>query len=140
MNKRLTGIEERAVTAMRNYRWPGNIREMQNIIERAAVLSQDGVVRLENLPSIFREIFEERAGVLPGVRRTSFKAERETHVVRLERNLILRYLEESGGNVSKAARLADLPRRTFYRLLEKNGISVQRKLERTLGAVSEERQ
>ena len=83
LNKRLTGIEERAVTAMRNYRWPGNIREMQNIIERAAVLSQDGVVRLENLPSIFREIFDERAGVLPGVRRTSFKAERETHVGRL---------------------------------------------------------
>ena len=133
LNKRLTGIEERAVTAMRNYRWPGNIREMQNIIERAAVLSQDGVVRLENLPSIFREIFDDRAGVLPGVRRTSFKAERETHVGRLERNLILRYLEEAGGNVSKASRLADVPRRTFYRLLEKNGIAVQRKLEHAFG-------
>jgi transcriptional regulator with GAF, ATPase, and Fis domain len=126
LNKRLTGIEERAVTSMRHYRWPGNIREMQNIIERAAVLSQDGVIRLENLPSVFREIFDERAGTLPGVRRTSFKAERESHVGRLERNLILRYLEESGGNVSKAARLADIPRRTFYRLLEKNGIAMQR--------------
>lgn len=98
------------------------------------------VVRLGNLPSIFREIFEERAGALPGVRRTSFKAERETHVVRLERNLILRYLEEAGGNVSKAARLADIPRRTFYRLLEKSGISVQRKFERTQEVAPEETQ
>ncbi len=129
LNKRLTGIEDRAVTAMRHYRWPGNIREMQNIIERAAVLSMDSIVRLENLPSVFREIYEDRAGALPGLRRISFKAEKEAHVGKLERNLILRYLEEAGGNVSKAARMADVPRRTFYRLLEKNGISIQRKLE-----------
>ena len=114
---------------MRHYRWPGNIREMQNIIERAAVLSMDSIVRLENLPSVFREIYEDRAGALPGLRRISFKAEKEAHVGKLERNLILRYLEEAGGNVSKAARMADVPRRTFYRLLEKNGISIQRKLE-----------
>jgi len=138
LNKRLTGIEERAVTAMRHYHWPGNIREMQNIIERAAVLTYDGVVRLENLPSVFRELFDDRAGALPGVRRISFKAERENHVGRLERNLILRYLEESGGNVSKAARLADVPRRTFYRMLEKNGIIIQRKLERDLRTADSE--
>ena len=132
LNKPLTGIEERAVTVMRHYHWPGNIREMQNIIERAAVLSHDGVVRLENLPSVFRDIYDERACVQPGLRKVSFKAERETHVGRLERNLILRYLEESGGNVSKAARMADVPRRTFYRLLEKNGITMQRKLEHEL--------
>lgn len=126
LNKQLDGIEERALTAMCHYRWPGNIREMQNIIERAAVLSQDNVIRLENLPSVFREMHAERAGILPGLRRTSFKAERETHVGRLERNLILRYLDESGGNVSKAARLAEIPRRTFYRLLERHGIVVHR--------------
>lgn len=130
LNKRLTGIEERAVTAMLHYRWPGNIREMQNIIERAAVLSQDSVIRLENLPSVFGELHSEFAGALPGVRRTSFKAEREVHVGKLERNLILRYLEESNGNVSKAARLADVPRRTFYRLLERYGIIIQRNLGR----------
>ena len=137
LNKRLTGIEERAVIAMRHYRWPGNIREMQNIIERAAVLSQDSVIRLENLPSVFREIHSEFAGVLPGVRRTSFKAEREAHVGKLERNLILRYLEETGGNVSKAARLADVPRRTFYRLLERYGIIIQRNLNRHMDVSNE---
>lgn len=128
LNKPLDGIEERALAAMRHYRWPGNVREMQNIIERAAVLTQDGVIRLENLPSVFRDIYGERAGALPGVRRTSFKAERETHLGRLERNLILRYLEETGGNVAKAARLAEVPRRTFYRLLERYGITQHRPL------------
>lgn len=126
LNKPLTGIEERAITAMRHYHWPGNIREMQNIIERAAVLSLDGVVRLENLPSIFMGIFNQRAGLLPKPHKMSFKAERESHVGHLERNLVLRYLDEAHGNVSKAARLADIPRRSFYRLLEKYEISVQR--------------
>jgi len=123
-----------------HYHWPGNVREMQNIIERAAVLTQDGVIRLENLPSVFRDIYGERAGALPGVRRTSFKAERETHLGRLERNLILRYLEESGGNVSKAARLAEVPRRTFYRLLERYGITLQRSLTKQLASNTADRQ
>lgn len=134
LNKPLDGIEERALAAMRHYRWPGNVREMQNIIERAAVLTQDGVIRLENLPSVFRDTYGEHAGALPGVRRTSFKAERETHLGRLERNLILRYLEESGGNVSAAARLAEVPRRTFYRLLERYGIASQRSTARQAAA------
>lgn len=128
LNKRLTGMEDRAVVAMRHYNWPGNIREMQNIIERAAVLSTDGMVRLENLPSVFRQIHDEHAGELSGGRRTSFKAEKEHCLGPLERNMILRYLKDTGGNVSKAAKLADLPRRTFYRLLEKHGITVQRDL------------
>ena len=46
-------------------------------------------------------------------------------VGRTERNLVRRYLEESGGNVAKAARQANIPRRTFYRLLEKHGIYIQ---------------
>jgi len=45
--------------------------------------------------------------------------------------MILRYLSETGGNVSKAAKQADLPRRTFYRLLEKHGISAQRSRQKT---------
>ena len=130
LNKPLEGIEERALAAMRHYGWPGNIREMQNIIERAAVLSQDNVIRLENLPSIFREIYGEHAGSLPGLRRVSFKAERETHIEQLERNMILRYLDESSGNVSKAARLAQVPRRTFYRLLDRYSITIQRHADR----------
>ena len=49
VNKTLIGIEDRAVQAMRQYHWPGNIRELQNIIERAAVLTHDRIIRLEHL-------------------------------------------------------------------------------------------
>lgn len=126
LNKNIAGIEERAVKAMQHYPWPGNIREMQNIIERSSVLAQDDIIRLENLPTVFTDTYECCADDEVNRRRASFKAERELHVSRTEKNLIKRYLDETGGNVAKAARQANIPRRTFYRLLEKYGIEVQR--------------
>jgi iron only hydrogenase large subunit-like protein len=126
LNKNISGIEDRAVKAMQHYPWPGNIREMQNIIERSSVLVKDSVIRLENLPTIFTNIYERCADGEVNRRRASFKAERELHVGRTEKNLIARYLEETGGNVAKAARLANIPRRSFYRLLTKHGIEVVR--------------
>ena len=126
LNKTIAGIEDRAVKAMQHYPWPGNIREMQNVIERSAVLAKDGIIRLEDLPTIFADTYESCFDIDISRRRVSFKAERELQVVRTEKNIIARYLEETDGNVAKAARLANLPRRTFYRLLEKHGISVVR--------------
>lgn len=126
LNKSIAGIEERAIKAMQHYPWPGNIREMQNVIERAAVLTKEGPIRLETLPTIFRSTYESCLDDDVSRRRVSFKAERELQVGRTEKNIILRYLEETGGNVAKAARLANVPRRTFYRMLEKHGIQVVR--------------
>lgn len=127
LNKNIAGIEERAVKAMQHYPWPGNIREMQNVIERSAVLVKDGIIRLENLPTIFTDTYELCPDENVNRRRVSFKAEREIQVGRTEKHIISRYLDESGGNVAKAARLANIPRRTFYRILEKHGIEVIRR-------------
>jgi len=120
LNKHIVGIEERAVNAMVKYPWPGNIREMQNVIERAAVLTHDEIIKLGNLPLAFAESYAEEAEDVIDLR--SFKKEREPHVLRVEKKLIQRYLADAGGNVSKAAQLANIPRRTFYRLLDKHGL------------------
>jgi transcriptional regulator with GAF, ATPase, and Fis domain/iron only hydrogenase large subunit-like protein len=121
LNKNIVALEERAVRAMTLYHWPGNIREMQNIIERAAVLTQDEVIGLEHLPTVFSAPL---SGSAPQEMDTaaSFRAERQRHVLKVEKNLLQRYLTETGGNVSRAARLANIPRRTFYRLMGKYGI------------------
>jgi transcriptional regulator with PAS, ATPase and Fis domain/iron only hydrogenase large subunit-like protein len=120
LNKRIIGIEERAIKAMMRYPWCGNIREMQNIIERAAVLT-DEIIRLENLPLVFAEKYADGTGRTLDTK-GSFQAERERHLSRVEKDLLQRYLVEAGGNVSKAAQLANIPRRTFYRLLDRCGL------------------
>lgn len=124
LNKRIVGIEDRALKAMMQYQWPGNIREMQNILERAAVLTHDEIIKLGNLPLVFAENYAEAATDVPDLR--SFKNEREPHVLRVEKKLIQRYLSDAEGNVSRAAVLANIPRRTFYRLLDKHGLKGRR--------------
>jgi len=119
LNKSIMAIEERAIQAMLKYHWPGNIREMQNVIERAAVLTADNLIKLENLPTIFADISSEPASVVP---QSSFKAECVPQVMKIEKALLEKYLLEANGNVSRAARLANIPRRTFYRILDRHDL------------------
>jgi transcriptional regulator with PAS, ATPase and Fis domain/iron only hydrogenase large subunit-like protein len=122
VNKTIVRIEERAIQAMRQYHWPGNIRELQNIIERAAVLTQDSIIRLENLPVIFAELaLRDPRGEAAPIE-NDFNSQREKHLGQIEKTLIKRFLKDAGGNVSEAARQAKVPRRTFYRLLTRYGI------------------
>ncbi len=122
INKTIVGIEDRAIQAMLQYQWPGNIRELQNIIERAAVLTQDNIIRLENLPVIFAELALQGDTQGPQAGEPTFRSQREKHLGQVEKSLIKKYLQETDGNVSAAARKANIPRRTFYRLLNRYGI------------------
>lgn len=119
VNKNLVGIEERAVHSLRQYHWPGNIRELQNIIERAAVLTQDKIIRLENLPVIFAEFANQQP---PELDPSGLRQQREKHVNHIEKQLLAGYLRETRGNVTAAARLANIPRRSFYRMLNRYGL------------------
>ena len=121
LNKTIHKIDQPALQALMCYHWPGNIRELQNIIERAVVLSPDQIIHLEQLPVIFGELLrKQQAGgqeIGDGLRQ-----QRNQVVGKVEAELLIHYLKEAKGNVSAAARQADIPRRTFYRMLEKHQI------------------
>ncbi|GAB4164259.1 MAG: sigma 54-interacting transcriptional regulator [Geothermobacteraceae bacterium] len=121
LNKPLLGIEERAVQAMLQYPWPGNIRELQNVIERAAVLTRDHIIHLENLPVVFGELLRDRSN--QPSKDCGFADLRDARVGQIEADLLKHFLREAGGNVSAAARNAQIPRRTFYRLLQRHGLN-----------------
>ena len=78
--------------------------------------------KLLRLPVVFAEL-ALRGAAEQAEADASFRGERERHVSQIEAGLIKRYLRESGGNVSAAARLAGVPRRTFYRMLSRHGLS-----------------
>ena len=122
VNKSLKGIEDRAIQAMRQYQWPGNIRELQNIIERAAVLTGDEIIRLENLPVIFSDMALQPA---PEASKDNLRVLCQKQTNQIEKKVIARYLSDAGGNVSEAARLAGIPRRTFYRMLNRTGVKTE---------------
>lgn len=126
LNKTIHRIDESALSALFCYHWPGNIRELQNVIERAAVLSPDQVIHLEQLPVIFAEKLRMADSKKAATTGQGLRTQRNLQLEVVERNLLKHYLAQTGGNVTAAARLADIPRRTFYRMLERQKVSPDR--------------
>jgi two-component system nitrogen regulation response regulator NtrX len=113
-NFRPKSFEPDAVEALEQYGWPGNIRELRNVIERMAILSDGGALGAATVPA------EIRAGKSAGkgnLRETRESAEREH---------ILRTLEESQWNVSSAARTLGMERTNLHKRIRALGIERER--------------
>jgi two-component system response regulator AtoC len=109
------GIAPEAMEALLSYAWPGNIRELENVIERALVLSDDDVISLEDLPEAVRRPAPEGAMLPADGDDLSVKR----HGARLERHLIVLALDRTGGNKTAAAELLELsPRALRYKIQE----------------------
>jgi two-component system response regulator AtoC len=98
-----------------DYPWPGNIRELENVLERALVLTEDDHVSLEDLPEAVRR----PAPDTPGIGVDSDDLSVKKHGARLERHLIQLALDRTGGNKTQAADLLELsPRALRYKIQE----------------------
>ncbi|MGH7819193.1 MAG: sigma 54-interacting transcriptional regulator [Candidatus Binatia bacterium] len=117
VNKRVKWISPQAIALLQNYGWPGNLRELENIIERAVVLTSSVMIDSEHLP------LHVQSDVAPVSTGEGFMRERDRAIHGYEKLALSRYLGESLGNVSIAAAKARLPRRTFHRLMQKHGLS-----------------
>jgi two-component system, NtrC family, response regulator HydG len=103
MNKRISRVEPAAMDLLQSYPWPGNVRELENAVERAMVVAE-GEIRERDF---------------------TLKAAAESHGARtledIEREHILRVLEECGGNQTHAAEVLDIDRVTLHNRLKKYG-------------------
>jgi len=116
-NRRLiTGFTPRATDLLMRYEWPGNVRELENIIERAVIMARGEMITpLEfpnDLQNLDEALKESRIDLTPG---RSLKE--------VEKVLILRTLEETGGNRTHAARILGISRRTLQLKLKEYGIN-----------------
>ena len=108
--KSLSGFSERALGVLLNFDWPGNIRQLENCIERAVVVARASEVEPRDLP---RELMQKQRSddAIPTIPGASLRE--------LERYAILRTLEHVGGSTSKAAKILGIsPRKIQYRLNE----------------------
>jgi len=108
MGKSHITIESKALDALKSYSWPGNIRELQNTIERALNLFTDTILKLEHLPPHITETFSKSVSL--NVTGTSIKE--------VELNTIISVLQKHGGNRKRAAAELGISRSTLYRKLE----------------------
>jgi transcriptional regulator with PAS, ATPase and Fis domain len=115
-DKAVTALSEKALDLLCTYSWPGNIRELENTIERAVALSNQPMLTPEDLPP---EIREQRTAAIAA------QAEEAPQFVfpdwpsleEVKRRYVLHVLRQTAGNVSAAARILNVDRRSLYRVL-----------------------
>jgi two-component system, NtrC family, response regulator HydG len=117
LGKKVKGFDQEVVTLFERYDWPGNLREMKNVVKRAVLLTTSDTVKLENIPP------EMRSSVNDAAKEKSapvydLKALQEVQ----ERETIMKTLQEVRYNKSKAARILNIDRKTLYLKMEKYGI------------------
>ncbi|HUI75229.1 MAG TPA: sigma-54 dependent transcriptional regulator [Candidatus Acidoferrum sp.] len=110
MNRPAPRISEEAMRVLAGYQWPGNVRELENAIERAMVMNSGATIEAGNLPI--------------AVASPAASAEGE-RLEDIERKYIIKILEETGGNLSRAARILDIDRTTLYGKLKHYGLKRQ---------------
>src|SRR6059036_2767848 len=118
-------LSKGALWALGAHAWPGNVRELQNVIEHAVVLLEPGAeVRPEDIPFIGTAATdpEKLADEEPEGDEASYYSARDRLLARFDRRYLTRVVMRAGGNLSKAARLAQVDRTTFYRLMERHGL------------------
>ena len=117
VNKKVDRFAPEALDMMKRYSWPGNLRELENSIERAVVLASGRQIEVSHLPFHLQEVGPMRVTAEEGL-----LAAKERLVALFEREAVIRFLTETRGNISAAARKAGMTRRNFHRLLVKYSI------------------
>ncbi|MGE5311276.1 MAG: sigma-54-dependent transcriptional regulator [Nitrospirota bacterium] len=97
-------VDPAVLRALQRYLWPGNVRELENVIERAMVMAGGRTIELEDLPPALQEAQAQTSPLLPDDGALSIKEASR----RLERELIRRALEKTGGNRTQAAKLLEI--------------------------------
>ncbi len=116
-SRNLQGFHPRALDAIIRYPWPGNIRELENLVERCVILTRDDYVMFQDLPEQIRSAVGDslpeqvRAGISSGMT-----------IKEMERELIIETLEDNEGNRTRSSRILGITRRTLQHKLKEYGI------------------
>jgi two-component system response regulator GlrR len=108
--ERVKGFSPEALEALVNFEWPGNVRQLRNVVEQCVALSTTPLIPVT---LVQRALRDEPASFL------SLQEARE----QFERNYLIRLLQMTNGNVTQAAKLAKRNRTEFYRLLSRHGMN-----------------
>ncbi len=126
LDKKIKGFDDDAVHRLMAFDWPGNVRQLKNVVERATILCESNRISLKDLP-LFADI-EDIGQLLECTPATNEELKRmkkeirQKAVQRVEKNFILNALAKSDWNVTQAAKKTGLQRTNFHNLMKKHKI------------------
>lgn len=115
LNRAVKGITSDAMSALISYDWKGNVRELENVIERAVLLGTDDHITIEDLPASIRDTDEKIQVDSQSL---------DSAVQAFEKHHIKSVLKRTGGNKSESARLLGIDPSTLYRKMERYQIEI----------------
>jgi len=119
LERNVTGFSKEVEEIFKSYDWPGNLREMKNVVKRAVLLTSNGLVNVQALPSEMLEAMRNQSvKSFSAAPVYDLKALQESK----EKEMIIKTLKEVRFNKSKAARMLNIDRKTLYLKIEKYGI------------------
>jgi two-component system response regulator HydG len=110
--KNISGITEKALSRMRRYDWPGNVREIENAVERAVIIAQGKLITVDDLPDSVRGAESEADA------QKSIEVQVGSTMDDVEKLLILETLAFTRGDRSRTAQILGIGRKTLYRKLQ----------------------
>ncbi|WP_416426259.1 sigma-54 dependent transcriptional regulator [Pseudomonas sp. App30] len=121
--KRITGFSPQAMQSMLNYPWPGNIRELQNCVERATIVAQGALIEQQDLPAY---LFEAAAGQADEAVPSGVPNDLDGKLAEVEKAWILAALQQTNGVQAAAAQLMGITERSLWYRLKKLAIQVSK--------------
>jgi DNA-binding NtrC family response regulator len=128
LNKKIEGISNDAMLHLQAYPWPGNIRELENLMERILLFADGPTIMEKDLPEQIRQGAAQAAppsgstATVDSTPETGLKDIVRMKAAELERDLIAKALEETGGNVTRTARLLQISRKSLQTKMKEFGL------------------
>jgi two-component system nitrogen regulation response regulator NtrX len=110
-------VDDEALKALLKYDWPGNVREIKNLVERLVIMTTAGVIKIDDLPPYFKDSH-------PAHKQSLFIGTLKEARKDFEREFILKKLNEFGGNMAKTAESIGIERSHLYRKVKSYGIKL----------------
>ena len=120
LNRAITGISPKAMRCLNNYEWPGQVRELENVIERAVLMSDEDTIGVDDLPIPLQKCADQDDSLQEEFEKNSMPL--NSAVEEFEKKFISHVYETSGRQKGETARLLGVDPSTLYRKMDKYGI------------------
>jgi two-component system NtrC family response regulator len=112
-------VDAQSMALLLNYQWPGNIRELVNVLERAQILAEGDTITVDDLP-------DNLVKATPNLRPVEAAPAGPHDLEALERRHVQQVLHDMKGNKVHAAKALGISRRSLYRMIEKHGLESEK--------------
>ncbi|RYZ89299.1 MAG: sigma-54-dependent Fis family transcriptional regulator, partial [Proteobacteria bacterium] len=135
-NSAISSISQEALAVLKTYRWPGNIRELENVIERAFIVENSQQITAASLPENFHESKPAATVTAVPTGQNAMQAfgyagplDFDAFKDQMERDFIVSALKANNGRINQTVALANIPKNTLLRKIRKYNINVKDYIE-----------